>query len=302
MNHNPQILALLESGPFSIDWAYAMEAWSTYMEEMAAIEAGVPYAELGISTRRHAGLPGIITIDASGRPQVVQDPDMLRDAAMTPEGSFAHIRLQGVMRSQDGMSSRGVQSVMDDINAANGNGNIEGILLEVNTGGGMATAGWMMHSAVSTSPKPVVVLGHLVASAGYMASMGAAEIIASSPSAQFGSIGTMMTLPKTFAAKYNAVFEDIYASKSTNKNAAFRAFLQGNLSLLRNELEATNEEFLNAVMEYRALKGSERTIEHTLSGAMFDAKTASRRGLVDGIGGMDYAIKRLMAAVAQRKN
>ncbi|MCB0636447.1 MAG: S49 family peptidase, partial [Lewinella sp.] len=107
---------------------------------------------------------------------------------------------------------------------------------------------------------------------------------------------------KTFAAKYNAVFEDIYASKSTNKNAAFRAFLQGNLSLLRNELEATNEEFLNAVMEYRALKGSERTIEHTLSGAMFDAKTARRRGLVDGIGGMDYAIKRLMAAVAQRKN
>jgi len=290
--HNPNIVALLQSGPFAIDWSYALEAWSNYLEELTLLESGMPYSELGIGERRAKSFPAVITMQ-SGRPMIVQDSSMLRDERDTPRDSYALLQLQGVMRSQDGASSRGVSSLIEDLNAAIANPNIQGIVLEVNSGGGQAIAGQMLHTAISSSPKPVVAFGHLVGSAAYMAAMAAEQVIASSAAASFGSIGTMMTLPKGFANWYNQNYEDIYASDSTNKNAAFRAFLQGDLTKLRDELEQSNEQFLAMVRASRELKGGDHYQRHTLSGAMFQAREAKRRGLIDSIGGLDHAISQL---------
>jgi ClpP class serine protease len=295
--HNPQVVALLQSGPFAIDWQYAIEAWSNYLEELTLLEAGVPYADLGICARRAETFPAVISME-SGRPIVVQDSAMLRDERETPRDSYALLRLQGVMRSQDGASSRGVLSVIDDLNAAIANPNIKGIVLEVNSGGGQAIAGQMMHTAISSSPKPVVAFAHMAGSAAYMAAMAADKVVASNNAARVGSIGTMMTLPKGFASWYNTNYQDEYASASTNKNSAFRAFLQGDMSKLREELEETNEQFLAAVRENRELKGGSSYQKHTLSGAMFQAREAKRRGLIDSIGGLDTAISQLEKLLA----
>jgi ClpP class serine protease len=299
LQHNPNILTLMQSGPFCVDFTYAVEVFSTYIEELQLLESGAAYAELGISQRRAQSMPGIIAM-YDNKPKRISDSMMLSDSSQTPEGSFAHLRLQGFMRTQDGASSRGINSLVEDINAANENENIAGILLEVNTGGGQASAGDILNTAIRGSQKPVIVLGHMVASAGYMAAMGATEIIASSSAAQIGSIGTMMTLPKGFANWYNTYYQDIYASKSTNKNRAFRAFLEGDLSGMKESLEIVNEHFLAAVRDQRELKGKEGYQAHTLSGELFTAQEARRRGLIDGIGGMNYAIKRLQAAATRR--
>lgn len=298
---NRDIDHLILSGPMAIEQEFALGMLSVYLEDLTLLRAGAGYADLGIGERRAKCKPGIIQMNA-GRPLVIQDPKMLRDFSKTPKGSFAHLRLQGVMRSQDGASHQGINTLIDQINLANANDRIEGILLEVNSGGGEATAAEMLMSAIDNSPKAVVTYAHLSASGAVEGTLPSDEIIASNSGARFGSIGTMMTLPKGYADYHNRNYQDIYADKSTNKNKAFREFLGGNLQPLKDQLNETNEVFHSNVQKYRTLKGNEKTIEHTLSGAMFSAKDAKRRGLIDGIGGYEYALKRLTAAVKRRKS
>lgn len=299
--HNENILALLQAGPMAIEWNFAFEAWAGYVEELMALEAGAPFASLGIGQRRAASMPGVAFLQENGRPKVIQDPDLLHSEENTPDGAIAHLRLEGVMRSQDGMSSRGIGSLVSDINSAESNDKIEGILLEVNSGGGQAIAGQILNSAIASCSKPVIILGHFVASAAYMASVAADKIIASSAAAQFGSIGTMISIPRGLAANYNRWYQDMYASKSTNKNRAWRSFLEGDLTGLRESLEATNEAFHETVMSSRQLTGSETNISYTLSGEMFEANAAKRRGLLDAIGGIDVALNEITKAAKRRK-
>jgi ClpP class serine protease len=300
MANNLDIDHFILSGPFLMEQNYAMSLLAQYMEDLSYLNAGAAYADLGISERRAACRPGIISLQ-QGQVQTVQDPKLLRDANLTPPGAFAHLRLQGPMRSRDGASHQGINSLIDQINMANTNPNVDGILLEVNSGGGEATAAEMLMSYVEASPKPIVAYAHLMASGAVEGTLPADEIIASNPGARIGSIGTMISLPKYFISRYKQSYEDMYADKSKNKNKAFRALLEGDVEPLRQELNETNENFLANVQKFRDLKGSAKQIDHTLSGAMFTASEAKRRGLIDGIGGYDYALKRLTAAVKRRK-
>lgn len=295
---NRDIEQFLLSGNFEINEAWGFDQLAEYINDLNALRAGASYADLGIAARRHSALPRVVTLSAAGTPSVITDPEALRDPAYTPPGSYAHLRLQGVMRSQDGMSSRGVNTLIDDIHAANQNPNIEGILLEVNTGGGESTAGAMLQSVIADSPKAVVTWAHFMGSAGVRATLPSDEIVASSEGAEIGSIGTFVTLLRGFSNFYNANYQDIYADKSPNKNREFRQLLGGDMSGLKEYVNRTNEYFLNEVAAYRPLKGD---VAHTLSGAMFFAREAKRRGLIDSIGSYNYALGRLEANARRRK-
>ena len=280
--------------------SWVIEQWEQYAFEVN-MAAGDPTAVMDmIRERKRAQSPRIIT-QKSG----VMD---LNDEAWTaknnpwrkqeiPPNSIAHLNLSGVMRSQSGLSTRGVNELVNDLNYAFAHGNISGVLLETKTGGGEATAGLLLKSALENAPKPVVVHAHLLASAGIMGTLPADEIIASGDLAQIGSIGTYVTFWKGFAKWYKKNYQDLYAGKSSNKNRAFRAMLEDNLQVMQNEVDEFNEIFLNDVKAYRDLKGDEAD---TLSGAMFDAKKARKRGLIHGIGGHQYALKRLNSLIKLR--
>lgn len=278
-------------GQFEIELNFAAEQLANYLHELEVLEAGASYSDLGISARRAASRPGVISFE-SATPRLIEDPEMLSAEELTPAGSFAHLHLNGVMRANDGMSSRGILSLTRDIILANQNDNIRGILIEAHTGGGEASAGDMLRAAIEGSEKPVVVYAHLLASAGIRGTLPAAEIIASGEGAQFGSIGTYVSLQKNFREWYARNFEDVYADKSTNKNKEFRAYLAGNLEPLKLSVNRTNEYFLKEVRKYRMLTGD---VEKTLSGEMFFAREAKKAGLIDGIGNFTYAVRRLAA-------
>lgn len=294
---NRDIETFIASGRFEIDEAWGLEQLAEYANEIALLRAGAEYKELGIGARRAAAMPGIIRFH-NETPVMVSDPDLLRSPEFTPPGSMAHLKLTGVMRSQDGASTRGINSLLADFHAAYANDNISGILLEANTGGGEGLAGSMLQATIAESPKAVVVWTHFLASAGVRGTAPADEIIASTQGAEIGSIGTMITLNKQFAALYNAYFEDMYASKSSNKNSDFREYLKGNREPLQKGLDTYNEYFLDEMKRYRPLK---RDVDHTLSGAMFYAREAKSRGLIDGIGSFQYAVSRLQANAKRRK-
>lgn len=292
MAQNRNIDAFILSGRFEIDEAWGLEQLAEYLGELALLEAGVDFNNLGIGQRRHACTPAIICAGA------LVDGASPADAASVPAGSIAHLKLRGVMRAEDGLSTRGVSSLVNDLRAAYANDRIEGIILEANTGGGESLAGSMLQSAIADAPKAVVVYAHFLASAGVRGTAPADEIIAGSEGAEVGSIGTMISLSKKFRDMYNAEVEDVYATKSPNKNAHFREYLRGNSKPLQQYIDRHNETFLEEMKKYRDLKGD---VEHTLSGAMFSAREAKRRGLIDGIGSWTYALSRLEANIKRRK-
>lgn len=288
---NRDIDSFIIHGEFEIDLDFAFSQLSNYLQELDALESGASFQDLGIHQRRESMKPGVITLeDASAR--VISDPSALYNEEATPSGSFAHLKLTGVMRSEDSLSTRGITSLISDIQAANQNPKIRGILIEANTGGGESIAGQMLKSAIEGSSKPVVVFAHQLASAGVRGTLPASEIIASGGAARIGSIGTMVSITRGFREFYNRNFQDIYADQSSNKNREFRAYLNGDLKPLRQNLNRSNGYFTKEVQRYRNLKGN---IENTLSGELFFAITARRRGLIDGIGSFAYAVQRLSA-------
>jgi protease-4 len=303
MNHdapirNRNIEEFLFSGSFEIEESWGWAQLCEYLNDLELLRAGAKYEDLGISGRRHSALPSIISIEQGDKVRTIADRAVLRDESLTPSGAFAHLHLKGVMRNSDGASSRGVDSLVQDFRLAFENENIAGVLLEVDTGGGESSAGTKVQGVIASSPKPVVTWGHLVASAGIRATAPSDEIISSSLAAEFGSIGTYVTISKGFAEYYARNYTEVYADKSSKKNTAHREMMKGNLEPLKAYINKHNEFFLDEVQQYRPLRGN---IEHTLSGEMFTAKEAKSRGLVDSIGNFNYALTRLQAAVKRRK-
>jgi ClpP class serine protease len=287
-------------GEFHIEASFAQAALSNYNEELRLRNAGVKYKELGVEERKAAQAPSAV-LYSEGKVFSFQNIN-LSDKNAVPQGSFAHLKLTGVMRAQGGMSTRGIDSLINDLQSAFQNDHISGILLECNTGGGEAIAGTMLQSALTDAPKPVVAYCHQLASAGIAGTLPVDEIIASSNMARFGSIGTLVSVNKKFLEKYKATTSDVYASQSTEKNAAFRAILAGDNAVLQSELDKSNSIFLQEVQTHRNLRGNAATVAHTLSGAMFDAQEAKKRGLIDGVGSTQYALKRLAAHVRLKNN
>lgn len=294
---NRDIDALIMHGEFEIELNWGINQLAGYLQELDLLEKGAKFSDLGIGMRREECRPRVYSMQ-SGQPVIVNDPQVLRDSSITPAGSFAMLRLQGVMRSSSGASHQGIDELSDQFFAAYQNDNIAGVLLEVNSGGGESLAGSRLQSVIAESPKAVVVWAHMSASAAIRATAPADEIIASTEGAEVGSIGTLISVDRRFAQWYNSYVEDIYADKSTNKNKEFREFLRGNLDPLKANLNRSNEQFLAEVSRYRQLKHDP---EHTLSGAMFTAREARRRGLIDGIGSFTYALSRLEANARRRK-
>lgn len=284
-------------GEFEIELNWGLQQLAGYLQELDLLEKGAKFSELGIGKRREESQPRIYTL-ANGTPHIVSSPQALSMPEITPPGSYAILRLQGIMRSSSGASHTGVDELSDYFFSAFQNPNIAGVLLEVNSGGGESLAGSRLQSVIAESPKAVVVWAHFSASAAVRATVPADEIIASTDATQVGSIGTLISVDRRFASWYNTNIEDIYADKSTNKNKDFREFLKGNLDPLKANLNRANEQFLSEVSRYRQLNHDP---EHTLSGAMFTAKEAKRRGLIDSIGSFSYALSRLEANVKRRK-
>lgn len=280
----------IPQGEYAIDADFAFRSFTQFLSDIQQIQMGLSIKDIGMVERKRAQLPQLLDMEGS---RIIQGDNVLSDTSQTPFGSIAHLKLSGVMRSSDGMCSRGIDALTQDLYSAYANQNVIGAIIETDSGGGDGKAGEKLKAAIADRNKPVLVLFHELGSAAVMGTLPADERIASSTMAKVGSIGTYVTVDNSMARWYSQWYTDIYASKSTNKNKAFRAMQDGNLDVLREQVNVYNEMFLDAVKEYLPLKGSKNDIAHTLSGEMFSAVEGKKRGLIDGIGGMRYAIQRL---------
>ena len=209
--------------------------------------------------------------------------------------NFQVVQLQGLMYSYR------CSYVAQAIYQAYADASVDGILLEVNTGGGEVSAAQMINGAVTGGPKPVVTYAHYAASGGILGTSGSTEIVASGPMSTFGSIGVMQTMPRWMAKVYGEYFDEIYATTSPEKNEAWRKYIASlQTEAFVEKLNAIDTIFMEQVTRDRSLpKGELR--DETLRGGTWLAQESKRRGLIDSIGNFNYAITRLASYVADNQ-
>lgn len=292
---NRGIEKLLSMGDLLIEERFGFRCLNQYLSDLEALKSGIPYTELGISERRESARPMIITGAQERDAKIVASPWIIRTAKETPTDSIALIKLEGVMVSQDGASSYGVQYTANLLRSAYSNENIAGIILETNSGGGEVIAMNIIAAALSERNKPVVSYVHMAASAAYGSVAMTDEIVASDRMSEVGSIGAMVSVNKEFLEFYKANYETFYGKNAPNKNRHLREGLKGNFEPLQEAADKATDNFHEMIREARQLKGGQAYQEHTLSGEMFASEDAKRRGLIDGVGNLAYAAKRTMA-------
>ena len=284
---------ILSSGELEIDFLFGVSEYAHYIEDLRLLSMGLGFQELGISERRAACRPRML-VEWAGTYRFA-DESTISDESKTANGSIALLQLRGVMRADSGLSSPGIDSLITSLRDAYANENIAGVIIESTSGGGESMAGNKLANAIGERNKPVVLLGHLAASAAYRVGAAADEIIAAGDAAEFGSIGTMVTLDSQILNTYRERFQDFYGAAAPRKNGEHRQAIAGDFSGIQELVTRKTVAFQQEIARARPLRGNEARIAETLNGSVYDALEAKSRGLVDMIGNMQTAVKRIQA-------
>lgn len=207
-----------------------------------------------------------------------------------PKDTIAVINITGAITKYDQFCGpEGMITKAKQLHECYANPNIKGIVIKQDTGGGEARAMHLFNEAVKQRNKPVIgFIDDYSCSAG-MGNLAACDlIIANSPMAQVGSIGTYVTI-----VDYSEKFKneginliDVYATASSDKNREYKEALQGNTTLLQASVDKFNNSFIEMIEEQRgdALK-ADRSVWGT--GKVFFAEEALAIGLIDKIDSFD---------------
>ena len=234
-------------------------------------------------------------------PLVIQMAEMAssKNQSELPENAVAIIPLHGTMLKYGTYCEYGTVEIADLIREAADNPKVAGILLDIDSGGGAVDAIAPILDALEYNRslgKSSVAFCDLAASAAYYAALGCDEIIANnSISAEFGSIGVMMSFPDYAKYYENAGIKvhTIYSNLSDYKNAPFEAAKKGEYDKIKaEELDPLARKFQNAVKNKRGDKLKHDT-EGLLSGRMFYQDDALAVGLIDHVGNLDFAVSRV---------
>lgn len=153
------------SQEWAIDFDYGLQQLNNFVFESSHTD------RIDFAARREAKFPTIISADGT---LISRDKDFKNAVA----GSILHLKLSGTMRSEDGLCSRGINSLINDMYDGFSAKNIDGIFMEVDTGGGESSAGHKLHNAMLDKNKPILTYGHRIASAGIMGTLASDEIVA----------------------------------------------------------------------------------------------------------------------------
>jgi len=278
---NRQIDTLIAFGEWEMEQIFGLSALSQYLQdlEMMSLQHGM---KPDYAAQRNALLSSIWNENQ----RILSGHSVLSNNV--PRGSIAHVQMKGVMRVRDGLSSRGANSIAQDLIEADKNPNIIATILDTDSGGGEAMAGTIIQNTIKELEKPVVVFGNTIASAALKAVLPANRIFIAGQEAKVGSVGTMMTINKNFVRWFQENMEDLYAEDSPKKNLEFREYLKGNKGPMVEMLTDTNQFFKQAVLEFRNIKSDKDLI---LGGKVFNGQQALDNGLVDGITTFNSAIE-----------
>ena len=212
-----------------------------------------------------------------------------------PEGSIAMINISGPILKNGGMCSYGSKDFTAMVQKANANSNIKGIILSIDSPGGMVDGTNTLADAIKASNKPVVAFvdSGMMASAAMWIGSAADEIYASQKTDTIGSIGVFTTLYdfREYFAKEGIKIHEIYAPQSKDKNKDYKDAMDGKYAALKERLKFIADEFIAAVEDNRGDRLKDK--EEPFTGKMYAAEKATEIGLIDGIKTFDQVVARI---------
>lgn len=210
-----------------------------------------------------------------------------------PAGSIAVHTVAGVMFPEDTYWSLGTKTLGTLIRKADAHENIVAHVGVFRTPGGSTMGLEDFAGIIAGTQKPFVGYAQQACSAGYWSISGADRIVLAGRTAMCGSIGTMAEFLDLTGLYEKMGIKVVtgYATKSTHKNASFKAAVEGNLKPLQEEiLDPLNEVFLSTVTTNRAGKIDSKKEQEVTSGKVFVGQLNIDNGLADLMGSLDDAI------------
>lgn len=212
-----------------------------------------------------------------------------------PNGKKVHLEyLQGTM-FRDGTlcGIPGTRVIAANLLEADGQKDIIGHILIIDSGGGAANSVPDLAEAIQACTKPVIAYidGYMCSAAMYVGSY-CDYIIAHRDEDQIGCIGTMIQLddfPKQVRDSNGMMHVRVYADGADEKNSEYEAALEGNFELIKERvLNPHNERFKADIRTNRpAVK------EEQLRGRTYNAKEVVGT-LIDSVGDFEAAVQKVI--------
>ncbi len=181
----------------------------------------------------------------------------------------------------------------DQLRAAREDDSVKAVILQIDSPGGGLTASDQIHHEVGRlreSGKPVLAwAGSLMASGGYYIAVAADEIMAN-PTSTIGSIGVMMPhfQARELMEKIGVEADPVTSGKHKDIGSPFREMTPAEREVLQRYVDASHARFVDIVA--RGRKIDPEAVRAAATGDIYDAATAKRLGLVDGIGYIEDAV------------
>jgi protease IV len=212
-----------------------------------------------------------------------------------PDGTIAFVDLVGPVMKYGGMCSYGSIDHANILRKLDNAPNVSGVILNVDSPGGQVDGTTLLADQVKAMGKPIIAMvdDGLMASAAMWIGSAANEIYATKKSDSFGSIGVYATLYdwNAYLKKEGIPVHEIYAPQSEEKNKDYRDALNGDYSGMKDDLRQIADTFIETISENRPKAVSQK--DKWSKGGMFNAKEATKMGLIDGIKSFEQIVDRI---------
>lgn len=216
---------------------------------------------------------------------------------------FAIIKIKGAIVKEDGWCNYGTDTIGGYIKQASADTSIKGILLCIDSPGGMVDGTETLVNIIDAASKVKPVVGFvngMACSAAYWIASVCSEIIVYEKNSMLGSIGVMVSF-----TDYSEYFKtnginpiEVYATQSSEKNKDYNEALKGNFKPLQEgTLNFIADNFINSIKKFRP-----KADEKVFKGATYLAEQATELGLIDSIGDYSYALGRLNKLASKNKS
>jgi protease-4 len=175
-----------------------------------------------------------------------------------------------------------VEKFMDTVERE---GEIDAVLLEINSPGGTPVASERIAERFRSSNLPVVgVIGDVGASGGYMIA-AATDYLIASPMSDVGSIGVNMSFVEESEKneEEGLTYVQLTTGKFKDIGSPNRPITEEEKKLLQADLDLVHNEFINIISDYRGLDRDE--VVALADGASMPGIKALNAKLIDELGG-----------------
>lgn len=223
------------------------------------------------------------------------------------EDGIATFEIKGAMAHSPSLGDvyfDGVQDSKDHYALLSGliqNKSVKGVLIKINSPGGMVTGGFEVASQVTAlaSRVPVVAaIDGIGASLGYLIASQATAVIATSASV-VGSVGVIASY-----ADYSRMLESmgVKVELMTNKEAVFKGAGHPAKPLTKDQKDNIQERMDGIFADFKSSVLSKRpnVSDSSLRGQVFYGKEAKKLGLIDAVGDQNYALSVLKRMVGKK--